>query len=222
MFDWAIPILIGKDSKRWFINTNLLRWQFVNCRWSKFNRGKNTRPIRHWLISFFKRTVVVEDRVHFYKQDENKVIEIITNNLEWSARTIAKKTKSFSTLVEKIRISLLYFLSLDYVLNSIKIFFDFLKREFNPIKWHRKLPLECEIDVQLYKGNADLVLETKEIYILTDYKSCSGSIDWVLNASSVGYPKSNYAGKHDIQLSTYQNIIETLTHKNELGNWFIM
>jgi hypothetical protein len=27
--------------------------------------------------------------VHVYKQDENKVIEIITNNLEWSARTIA-------------------------------------------------------------------------------------------------------------------------------------
>jgi IS4 transposase len=27
--------------------------------------------------------------VHVYKQDENKVIEIISNNLEWSARTIA-------------------------------------------------------------------------------------------------------------------------------------
>ena len=27
--------------------------------------------------------------VHVYKQDENKVVEIITNNLEWSARTIA-------------------------------------------------------------------------------------------------------------------------------------
>jgi IS4 transposase len=27
--------------------------------------------------------------VHVYKEDENKVIEIITNNLEWSARTIA-------------------------------------------------------------------------------------------------------------------------------------
>ena len=26
--------------------------------------------------------------VHVYKEDENKVIEIITNNLEWSARTI--------------------------------------------------------------------------------------------------------------------------------------
>jgi IS4 transposase len=27
--------------------------------------------------------------VHVYKEDENRVIEIITNNLEWSARTIA-------------------------------------------------------------------------------------------------------------------------------------
>lgn len=112
--------------------------------------------------------------VHVYKPDENKVIEIITNNLEWSARTIAdlykkrwdielffkamkqnlqiktflgtsenavksqiyialisyllvelinrtiaKKTKSFSNLVEKIRICLVYYLSLDYVCNEI-------------------------------------------------------------------------------------------------------
>ena|SRR5688572_30320792 len=112
--------------------------------------------------------------VHVFKEDENKVIEIITNNLEWSARTIAdlykkrwdielffkamkqnlqiktflgtsenavksqiyialitylllelinrtisKKTKSFSSLVEKIRICLVYYLSLDYVCNQI-------------------------------------------------------------------------------------------------------
>lgn len=31
--------------------------------------------------------------VHVYKQDENKVIEIITNNLDWSARTIANLHK---------------------------------------------------------------------------------------------------------------------------------
>lgn len=112
--------------------------------------------------------------VHVYKEDENKVIEIITNNLEWSARTIAdlykkrwdielffkamkqnlqiktflgtsenavksqiyvalinylllelinrtiaKKTKSFSNLVEKIRICLVYYLSLNYICNEI-------------------------------------------------------------------------------------------------------
>jgi hypothetical protein len=112
--------------------------------------------------------------VHVYKEDENKVIEIITNNLQWSARTIAdlykkrwdielffkamkqnlqiktflgtnenavksqiyialisyllvelinrtiaKKTKSFTNLVEKIRICLVYYLSLNYVCNEI-------------------------------------------------------------------------------------------------------
>ena len=112
--------------------------------------------------------------VHVYKEDENKIIEIITNNLEWSARTIAdlykkrwdielffkamkqnlqiktflgtsenavksqiyialisyllvelisrtiaKKNKSFCNLVEKIRICLVYYLSLDYICNEI-------------------------------------------------------------------------------------------------------
>ena len=31
--------------------------------------------------------------VHVYKEDENKVIEIITNQLEWEARTIADMYK---------------------------------------------------------------------------------------------------------------------------------
>jgi IS4 transposase len=129
--------------------------------------------------------------VHVYKEDENKVVEIITNNLEWSARTIAdlykkrwdielffkamkqnlqiktflgtsenavksqiyvalisyllvelvnrtiaKKTKSFSNLVEKIRICLVYYLSLDYVCNEIgngaKKIRPEPKLEFNP------------------------------------------------------------------------------------------
>jgi len=34
-------------------------------------------------------------------------------------RTVAKKTKSFSNLVEKIRICLVYYLSLDYICNEI-------------------------------------------------------------------------------------------------------
>lgn len=112
--------------------------------------------------------------IKVYKEDENKVIEIITNNLEWSARTIAdlykkrwdielffkaikqnlqiktfvgtsinavksqiyialitylllqlisrtiaKKSHAFSNFVEKIRICLSFYLSLDYVCNSI-------------------------------------------------------------------------------------------------------
>jgi len=109
-----------------------------------------------------------------YKEDENKVIEIITNQISWSARTIAdlykkrwdielffkaikqnlqiktfvgtsenavksqiyvalicylllqlmkrtiaKSTKAFSNFVEKIRICLPFYLSLDYVCNQI-------------------------------------------------------------------------------------------------------
>lgn len=112
--------------------------------------------------------------VHVYKKDENKVIEIITNQLDWSARTIAdlykkrwdielffkalkqnlnvktfvgtsenavksqiyialicylilelirrtakNKTMAFSNFVEKIRICLPFYLSIDYVTNNI-------------------------------------------------------------------------------------------------------
>lgn len=112
--------------------------------------------------------------IHVYKQDENKVIEIITNQLDWTARTIAdlykrrwdieiffkalkqnlqvktfigtspnavksqiyialicylilelikrtmaKRTHAFSNFVEKIRICLPFYLSLDYVCNHI-------------------------------------------------------------------------------------------------------
>lgn len=112
--------------------------------------------------------------VHVYKPDENKVIEIITNQLEWKARTIAdlykkrwdielffkaikqnlqiktflgtsenavksqiyialisylilelirrttkKKVQSFSNFVEKIRICLPFYLSLNYVCDEI-------------------------------------------------------------------------------------------------------
>lgn len=112
--------------------------------------------------------------VSVYKEDENKVINIITNQIEWTARTIAdlykkrwdielffkaikqnlqiktfvgtsenavksqiyvalisylllelikrtiaKSTKAFSNFVEKIRICLPFYLSLDYVCNQI-------------------------------------------------------------------------------------------------------
>ena len=112
--------------------------------------------------------------VHVYKEDENKVIEIITNQLNWQAstisqlykkrwdielffkamkqnlqikaflgtsenavksqiyvalitylllelirRTVAKKAYAFSNFVEKIRICLPFYLSLDYVCNQV-------------------------------------------------------------------------------------------------------
>jgi IS4 transposase len=112
--------------------------------------------------------------VHVYKPDENKVIEIISNQLDWTARTIAdlykkrwdielffkaikqnlqiktfvgtsenavklqiyialttylllqlivrtiaKKKHAFSNFVEKIRICLSFYLTLDYVCNQV-------------------------------------------------------------------------------------------------------
>jgi hypothetical protein len=112
--------------------------------------------------------------VHVYKEDENKVIEVITNNLEWEAstigdlykkrwdielffkaikqnleiktfwgtsenavksqiyvalicylllelirRTVAKKDTAFSNLVEKIRMCLYLYLTIDYVCNTV-------------------------------------------------------------------------------------------------------
>lgn len=112
--------------------------------------------------------------VHVYKEDENKIIEVITNNLDWSARTIAdlykkrwdieiffkqlkqnlqvktfvgtsenavksqiyvalivflllqlitrtvcKKSQAFSNFVEKIRMCLCFYLSLDYACNTV-------------------------------------------------------------------------------------------------------
>ena len=112
--------------------------------------------------------------VHVYKEDENKIIEIITNHLEWDAltiselykkrweielffkalkqnlqiktfvgtsenavksqiyialitflllelirRTIPKTTPAFSNFVEKIRMCLCFYLTLDYVCNTM-------------------------------------------------------------------------------------------------------
>lgn len=112
--------------------------------------------------------------VSVYKADENKVINIVTNNLDWTARTIAdlykkrwdielffkamkqnlqiktflgtsenavksqiyvalisylllqlinrtvaKKIKTFSNFVEKIRVCLVFYLSIDYVCNQV-------------------------------------------------------------------------------------------------------
>ncbi len=43
MFDWAIPIAIGTDSKRRFENTHLLGWCFADTGLGKYYRNQNTR-----------------------------------------------------------------------------------------------------------------------------------------------------------------------------------
>lgn len=129
--------------------------------------------------------------VHVYKEDENKFIEIVTNQLEWEAitiaelykkrwdielffkalkqnlqvksfvgtsenavksqiyialitylllelirRTIPKKTTAFTTLVEKIRITLCFYLTLDYVCNTMS---EGAKRIRHPVQLKLKI-----------------------------------------------------------------------------------
>jgi hypothetical protein len=143
--------------------------------------GKNEHIVKDEIIRLTsakaKESGIYEQKlrlVHVYKEDENKIIEIITNNLDWDAltiselykkrwdielffkalkqnlqvktfvgtsenavksqiyialitflllelirRTIAKKEPAFSNFVEKIRISLCFYLSLDYVCNTM-------------------------------------------------------------------------------------------------------
>jgi len=100
------------------------------------------------------------------------------------------------------------------ILESIDKLYDYITEEFQPKKWHRELSLETEIDGQLYKGEADLLLETDEGYILIDYKSYPGSIDRVLNAET-----NNYAGKYSGQLNIYQKMIENITEKKVVNKF---
>jgi ATP-dependent exoDNAse (exonuclease V) beta subunit len=102
------------------------------------------------------------------------------------------------------------------ILSSIDILYNYLIKEFSPIEWHRELPLECEIDGQLYKGEADLVLQTSEGYVLIDYKSYHGDMERVLDAASLNTDKSNYVGKYAGQLNTYKKMIEKITNKKVL------
>ncbi len=142
--------------------------------------------------------------VHVYKEDENKIIEIITNQLEWEAltiselykkrwdielffkalkqnlqvktfvgtsenavksqiyialttylllelirRTISKKMPAFSNFVEKIRMSLCFYLTLDYVCNTMG---EGAKR----VRHQNQLKLNYKTD--FYSGNRQLSL----------------------------------------------------------------
>ena len=102
------------------------------------------------------------------------------------------------------------------VLNSIDKLYDYINKEFKPIQWHRELPIETEIEGQLYKGEVDLLLETNKGFILIDYKSYPGSMERVLDASSKNSPKSNYAGIYAGQLNTYTKMLEDVTDKKVL------
>ena len=89
------------------------------------------------------------------------------------------------------------------VISSIDNLYTYLSNEFQPMEWFRELPLEIEKDGQLYKGEADLVIEQEDGLVLIDYKSYPGKLEEITNPTS-----SFYAGKYSGQLSMYAQMLE--------------
>jgi hypothetical protein len=173
-----------------------------------FRRNKNTnKPVIQFTSTAAKECGISEQKlrlVHVYKEDENKIIEIITNQLEWDAltiselykkrwdielffkaikqnlqiktfvgtsenavksqiyialitflllelirRTIPKREPAFSNFVEKIRMSLCFYLTLDYVCNTMS---EGAKRVRGPCQ--QKLKLESDF----FSANQQLTL----------------------------------------------------------------
>jgi ATP-dependent exoDNAse (exonuclease V) beta subunit len=131
----------------------------------------------------------------------------LTNNTQDSLLSI-------SSIINNYEMSSI--INAEDVLKSINILFDYLKTTFSPKQWLRELALACEIDGQLYKGEADLVLETDEGYILIDYKSYPGSIENVLDNSDTN---TVYAGKYAGQLEAYSKMIHTTTNKKVIQHY---
>lgn len=66
--------------------------------------------------------------VHVYKEDENKVIEIVTNNLDWTARTIADLYK------KRWDIELFFYVKLIFMQSGI--------RSLQRIQWFQAFTLQ--------------------------------------------------------------------------------
>lgn len=137
------------------------------------------------------------------------ILYLFINNKQLN--TTDNNLKQIETIILKHKID--HIINANEVLISIETLYKYLKNTFNPKVWHTELALECEINGQLFKGEADLVLETSEGYILFDYKSYLGGMDNVLNISSNGSENPNFAGKHAGQLDTYSKMIEYITDR---------
>jgi len=199
---------------------------------NQYFSGKEINPERSMQPYFISPSKVkndVDPEVSVYADVQNRIptgssakdrVDILGNCLHdilylYLGNKLSNETNNSLKSTEKIIVNhkMDSIISANEVLISIDKLYVFLKEKFNPIVWLRELPLECEIDGQLYKGEADLVLETNDGYILIDYKSYPGSIDRVLDASSMNSEKSNYAGKYNGQLNTYAKMIETVSNK---------
>lgn len=90
---------------------------------------------------------------------------------------------------------------IQFIENTEK-FNKYLKAHFDGFKQYPEFPMEIEIGNQLARGEADLVLETDEGFILIDYKSYAGKDD--VTNSSCAY----FAGKYSGQLDFYATMLE--------------
>ena len=83
------------------------------------------------------------------------------------------------------------------LLHVVLEFYNWIEKEFNPIKIYKELPLMMERDGQLIDGIADLVIETADEVILIDYKTFNG------NAAEMQWKAKTFSG----QLKLYMDIL---------------
>ena len=95
---------------------------------------------------------------------------------------------------------------------TVKNLYDMLETKYgSAIKVYKELPMQVNLDGYIYKGEADLVWETEEGYVLIDYKSFPGTDLQIIN------PKDTfYAGKYSGQLETYKRMIEEAKPEKEV------
>lgn len=90
------------------------------------------------------------------------------------------------------------------VVQQADSFIAHAEKKWKPVKWMREWPLMIAIKDRIIRGIADLVLETKDGYVIVDYKTYSGP-DPVKKALK-------YAG----QLAAYSKAMETASEKGKV------
>ncbi len=112
-------------------------------------------------------------------------------------RTYFKNSVEKSETLEELGVDKTMFIE------NMEKFNQYLKTNFGKFNQYPEISMEVKIGNQLAKGEADLVLETKEGLILIDYKSYAGNDD-VTNSSC-----EFYAGKYSGQLELYSQMLES-------------
>ena len=96
------------------------------------------------------------------------------------------------------------------LLDSWKYLTDTLTAEYGEsIKRHHEKPFRhLDENGHIVSGYMDLVWETKDSYVVVDYKTCPGDYNLVFSTSS-----EHYAGCHGNQLDCYQRALEAESKK---------